>query len=122
MQLSAQTFPSRRKRSGYPRLGGPQIAEKGRQIATLGKAGFTCSNGWLEKWKSRYNIKQFVISGESGDVDGVTIDSWKERLPELGLDKICLAKFEQNGQPKERSNSASKMGSQFCQKSKMGKE
>ena len=38
----------------------------------------------------------------------------------LGLDKICLAKFEQNGQPKERSNSASKMGCQFCQKSKMG--
>ena len=35
----------------------------------------------------------------------------------IGLDKICLAKFEQNGQPKERSNSASKMG---CQKSKMG--
>ena len=28
----------------------------------------------------------------------------------LGLDKICLAKFEQNGQPKERSNSATKMG------------
>ena len=48
---------------------GPQIAEKGRQIAaTLGKAEFTGSNGWLEKWKSRYNIKQFVISGESGDV------------------------------------------------------
>ncbi len=23
------------------------------------------------------------ISGESGDVEGVTIDSWKERLPEL---------------------------------------
>ena len=40
----------------------------------------------------------------------------------LGLDKICLAKFELNGQPKERSNSASKMGCQFCQKSKMGKE
>ena len=43
-------------------------------------------------------------------------------VPALGLDKICLAKFEQNGQPKERSNSASKMGCQFCQKSKMGKE
>ena len=40
----------------------------------------------------------------------------------VGLDKICLAKIEQNGQPKERSNSASKMGCQFCQKSKMGKE
>ena len=40
----------------------------------------------------------------------------------VGLDKICLATFEQNGQPKERSNSASKMGCQFCQKSKLGKE
>ena len=38
----------------------------------------------------------------------------------VGLDKICLAKFEQNGQPKERSNSASKMGSQFCQKKQNG--
>ena len=38
----------------------------------------------------------------------------------LGLDKICLAKFEQNGQPKERSNSASKMGGQFCQKKQNG--
>ena len=34
----------------------------------------------------------------------------------LGLDKICFAKFEQNGQPKERSNSTSKMGCRFCQK------
>ena len=40
----------------------------------------------------------------------------------LGLDKICSAKFEQNGQPDERSNSSSKMGCQFAQKSKMGKE
>ena len=39
----------------------------------------------------------------------------------IGLDKICLAKFEQNGQPKERSNSASKMGCQFCQKAKWAK-
>ena len=31
----------------------------------------------------------------------------------LGLDKICLEKIEQNGQPEERSNSASKMGTLF---------
>ena len=82
----------------YP--GGPQIAEKGRQIAaTLGKAGFTGSNGWLEKWKSRYNIKQFVISGESGDVDGATIDSWKERLPELlqGYKKEDIMNLDETG-------------------------
>ena len=43
---------------------------------------------------------------------------WEEQ--QVGLDKICLAKFEQNGQPEETSNFASKMGCKFCQKSKMG--
>ena len=33
----------------------------------------------------------------------------------VGFDKICSAKFEQNGQPEERSNSSSKMGCQFAQ-------
>ena len=51
--------------------GWPQLAEKGRQIAvSLGKPDFKGPNGWLEKWKRRYNIKQLVISGESGDVQG----------------------------------------------------
>ena len=63
---------------------GPQLAEKARQIATcLGKHDFKGSNGWLEKWKKRYNIKQLRISGESGDVQGPTVDSWRERLPEI---------------------------------------
>ena len=50
---------------------------------SLGKNEFKGPNGWLEKWKSRYNIKQLKISGESGDVQGPTVASWKERLPEL---------------------------------------
>ena len=63
---------------------GPQLIEKAKQIATcLGKHEFKGSNGWLEKWKKRYNIKQLQINGESGDVQGPTVDSWKERLPEL---------------------------------------
>ncbi len=33
--------------------------------------------------EKRYNIRQVVVSGESGDVSGETVDSWKERLPEL---------------------------------------
>ena len=41
------------------------------------------SNGWLELWEKRHNIKQVVVSGESGDVSGTTISSWKERLPEI---------------------------------------
>ena len=63
---------------------GPQLIEKAKQIAVaLGKPDFKESRGWLEKWKKRYNIKNLRIRGESGDVQGPTVDSWKERLPEL---------------------------------------
>ena len=63
---------------------GPQLIEKAKQIATcLGKHEFMGSNGWLEKWTKRYNIKQLRINGESSDVQGPTVNSWKERLPEL---------------------------------------
>ena len=63
---------------------GPQLAEKAKEIASvLGKTDFKASQGWLEKWKKRHYIKQITISGESGDVSGETVDSWKERLPEL---------------------------------------
>ncbi len=41
------------------------------------------SNGWLEKWKKRHFIKRVTVSGESGDVSGPTLDSWKERLAEI---------------------------------------
>ena len=69
-------------RNIYP--GGPQLSEKGKEIAAaLGKSEFKASNGWLDKWKKRYNIRQITISGESGDVAGDTVESWKERLPEL---------------------------------------
>ena len=66
----------------YP--GGPELIEKAKQIAQrLGRSNFKGSNGWLGKWKARYNIKRFSICGESGDVQGSTVDSWKERLPEI---------------------------------------
>ena len=69
-------------RNIYP--AGPQLCEKAKQIADqLSIQEFKASNGWLEKWKARYNIKQMRISGESGDVSGQTIESWKERLPEI---------------------------------------
>ncbi len=63
---------------------GPQLIEKARQIAEhLGHSEFKGSNGWLDKWKKRFNIRQMKISGESGDVSGPTVESWKERLPEI---------------------------------------
>ena len=80
--------------------GGPQIAEKGRQIAAaLGRPEFKGSNGWLEKWKKRYNLKQFSICGESGEVRGQTVDSWKERLPEIlqGYKKEDILNLDETG-------------------------
>ena len=64
--------------------GGPQLTEKAKEIAErLGKSDFKGSRGWLDKWKKRYNVKQLKVNGESADVRGETVDSWKERLPEI---------------------------------------
>ena len=66
----------------YP--AGPQLIEKAKEIAErLGIVDFQGSRGWLDKWKQWFNIKQMKVGGESGDVQGETIDSWKERLPEI---------------------------------------
>ena len=65
-------------------LGGPQLIEKAKERAErLGKTNFKGSQGWLDKWKLRYNIKQVKVCGKLGDVRGETIDSWKERLLEI---------------------------------------
>ena len=69
-------------RNMYPM--GPQLCEKAKDIAErLGFPNFKASNGWLDRWKKRYNVKKMKINAEAGDVSGETIDSWKERLPEL---------------------------------------
>ena len=49
----------------------------------LGKSEFIGTNGWLSKWKKRFNVRKLTICGESGDVSGETIASWKERFPEI---------------------------------------
>ena len=61
-------------------------ARKGYKIAEVLKIPpekFKASNGWLDRFKKRCGINAKVISGESGDVREETVDSWKERLPEI---------------------------------------
>ena len=66
----------------YPE--GPRLTSKAKQIAErLGKPEFKGTNGWLEKWKKHYNVKQVSICGVAGDVNSETADSRNERLPIL---------------------------------------
>ena len=44
---------------------------------------FKASEGWLDKWKLSYGIRQKQISGESFDLSEVTVGSWVEWLREL---------------------------------------
>ena len=45
------------------------------------------------------DVKQLKICGESGDVQGETIDSWKERLPEIiqGYEKHNIWNMDETG-------------------------
>ena len=79
---------------------GPQLLEKARKIAEcLGKRDFVGTNGWLEKWKQRYHVRRVAICGESGDVSGVMVSSWKERLPEIvrGYEKKNIYNLDETG-------------------------
>ena len=44
---------------------------------------FTASNGWLQKWKAMYSIREKRTGGEGNDVPAMTVEAWIERLPEL---------------------------------------
>lgn len=79
---------------------GPQLSTKAKEIAArLGVPNFEGTNGWLEKWKRRYNVQKVTVSGESGDVSGVTVSAWKERLPEIlrGYDKKNVYNLDETG-------------------------
>ena len=41
---------------------------------------FTPSNGWLEKWKAAYSIRETRITGETDNVSIPTVKSWIKRI------------------------------------------
>ena len=78
----------------------PQLSTKAKEIAVqLGVSNFEGTNRWLEKWKRHYNVRKVAVSGESGDVSGVTVSAWKERLPEIqsGYNKKNVYNLDERG-------------------------
>ena len=71
-------------------LSGPLIRAKAEELASsLGENNWTCSNSWLQRWKTRHGILFKVIHGERGDVNEQSTDAWVEEVL-----RPTLARFE----------------------------
>ncbi|GFR60191.1 tigger transposable element-derived protein 6 [Elysia marginata] len=76
------------------------MQEKAVQFATdLGITTFVASNGWLQSFVKRNNLAFGKLCGESGDVDGDVVTTWKERLPKLieGYDERDIFNMDESG-------------------------
>lgn len=70
------------QRSKHIPISGPLIQEYARNYAEQldNSTTFRASNGWLSRFRTRYNIQFRVISGESRSVDTNVVSDWKTRL------------------------------------------
>jgi hypothetical protein len=75
--------------AGFP-INGPILKIQAEKFATqLGHKDFTCSNGWLDRFKNRNNIVYAKISGEALSANTDTASEWvKSVWPELKKDFI----------------------------------
>ena len=69
---------------------GPMLKEEAMEIKKcLDKVefkNFTTSNGWLEKWKISYGVREIKINGEAGELAEYTVSALMERLVEITRD------------------------------------
>ena len=49
----------------------------------MGLDDFSASNGWLESFKKRHDVKASLLSGESADVNEDVVRSWSVRVIDI---------------------------------------
>ena len=49
----------------------------------MGHDDFSASNGWLQAWQKRHNVKWAALCGEAAEVPQDVVADWTMRLPEL---------------------------------------
>ncbi len=63
---------------------GRLIQEKALMLSLeMGHDDFTASNGWLQCFQKRHNIRSAVLHGEAASVSEDTVADWKQRLPSI---------------------------------------
>ncbi len=68
---------SHQMRAQNATINGPLMLEKAKQLAiTLGHQDFEPSHGWLERLKSRHNIKFIKVSDERAAADQAGVKNW----------------------------------------------
>lgn len=79
------------RRSENIAISGPVLKAKAEDLSKRLQAdNFSCSTGWLERFKVRYNIKVGKISGEAGDVDKQVVLNWiADKWPNIIQNYSC---------------------------------
>lgn len=59
------------------------------------KIKFDCkfSDGWMEKFKKRFNIKSYKMCGDAADVDMTIVETFRSKLDKLKKDKGNFENF-----------------------------
>ncbi len=85
---------------GFP-VSGTMIQEKAVLLSAEydDADAFVASNGWLDRWKKRFNVKCSVLSGESAGVSEEDVADWAKRLPNIidGYDMSDIFNADETG-------------------------
>ena len=73
----------RAREIGIP-ISGPMLQTVAMEFSNkMNIPGFAASNGWLDAFKTRYNIKQKAITGESQDADKQSAEEFRGRYQDI---------------------------------------